>query len=109
MFIRDAIEIRHDGSVPNSAFDYHVFALGRGEPVKLKNGDMFDPPEAYVIRWWPSDGDDLDARALEREFELEVDRDGGSTVHWRAGDDDPSGPVTRFVQETLAPQLAQGL
>lgn len=107
MKIGQAIETRHDGSVPNSPYDYHVFMLGRGEPIKTKRGEIVEPPEAYLIRWWPEDGHP-DAQALEREFEVDL-TESEVRVNWRAGDDDPSGPVTEFVQNSLAPELAAAI
>lgn len=97
-----------NGSIPNSNLDYMVGSIGSTkEPIKNKRGEIVEPNDAFRIYWWPEDGD-LDARALEREFEVDL-TESEVRVNWRAGDDDPSGPVTEFVQNSLAPELAAAI
>lgn len=98
-----------DGSVPNSNFDYMVGVVGppTGEPVINKRGEIIEPHDAFRIYWW-GPTDDLEQRCMEREFEVSTEADGSRRVHWRAGDDDPSGPVTLFVQNDLINTLYPG-
>lgn len=112
MKIEDAIALDHAGTTRGGSYGFHVVVVDETEVAK--NSEEVDRyANVCLVRWWPESAessetsdDSAEARAWERQFEIDRERDGSFHIAWRQGDDYPPAELTATLYDYVSEKLA---